>query len=771
MMRNIRWYPALVCTLVLLAGSLAPAPEVRAAAPSEGSGLMAPAPPPRPVTIKPAMREEAFSPAQAYNYSSLLDHYEIQLSPAQEAFLNEHRFLLLPVEDTTLRAFFSTTPAGFSPTDTPDDMLMAYESIGGGFLELRWPYNTKLVTPDIVLHAFFRFVQNSLKFVETEALAPSLSRFLENMLDTAVTERQSAPPEQRERWNVVLAQLTAAWVLMANSSDDDSLEQALRLARERGKALPEELSREVEQELRLVFAAEAMAPSPLFGRYETGRAFHDYTMYTPRGHYTQSGLLRAYFRCMTFLGRQAYVLEQEQGMADAILLAGLIRGNDALNKDWSRIMAVTSFYAGQPDDVSVPEFSGFLAQAAGSVQAAKAMLGDQAALLRLVDRVEAELPAPRILSEVVLEFDPFNAGETRLREKSMSFRIFGQRFNLDGWVLGELTKGEDSGRLLPRMPSALFLPAAYGDDTARSLCDTFVLSLQDKIRTPEQLADFHTVLDGLRRHLAELPDEQHFSSLGSAWLSILSTLTGAHGKGHPLYMQSQAYPLKQIQTFLGSYTEYKHAFQLYQKQLMVEKGDPGPPAQPPVPRGFVTPNLRFWYAFLRVLDYARTGFTNMGFDQLENWPQWRLEQFISTMTFFTSIAEKELTGAPILEAEYERIRVDNFGYMASPFDPTQTPTIEDKRSPVISDIATVVSEQEGGSWIVYEATGKPYAMLALLGNEDLPRLAIGLAYNHFEFLAPHGGQRFTKKDWQWKVYEAPDILPEKNFWYAPLLAP
>ncbi len=770
MLRNILRYAALFCTLVLLAGGMGLPRHVWATAHGEVGGLMAPLPPSRPVTIKPGMREEPFPPAQAYNYRSLLAHYEIELSPAQEAFLDANRFLLLPVDDTSLRGFFSNVPGESTSADTPDDMLVAYESLGGGFMEVRWPHNTKLVTPDIVLHAFFRFVQNSLQYIETQALAPSLLRFLETMLDTAMAQRQSATPEQRERWNVVLAQLTAAWVLMANN-DDDSLEQALILARERSKALPEELAQEVEQEVRLVLAAETMEPSPLFGRYETGRAFHDYTMYTPRGHYTQSGLLRAYFRCMTFLGRQAYALNQEQGMADAILVAGLIVGNDALSTDWSRIMAVTAFYAGQPDDISAPEFVAFLEQATGSVPAARDMLDDQAALRRLVNKAGADLPAPRILSEVVLEFDPFNAGESRLREKSMSFRIFGQRFNLDGWMLGELTKGPDSGRMLPRMPSALFLPAVYGDDTALTLCDTFVLSLQDNIQTQEQLADFHTVMDGLRQHLAGIPDEQHFASLGNAWLHILSTLTGTHGEGHPLYMQSQAYPLKQIQTFLGSYTEYKHAFQLYQKQLMVEKGDAGPPAQPPVPRGFVTPNLHFWYAFLRVLDYARTGFTNMGFDQLENWPQWRLEQFIGTMTFFASVAEKELTGAPILESEYERIRVDNFGYMASPFDPTQTPTIEDRRSPVISDIATIVSEQAGGTWIVYEATGKPHVMLALLGNENLPRLAIGLAYNHFEFLAPHGGQRFTKKDWQWKVYESPDILPKKNFWYAPLLVP
>jgi hypothetical protein len=61
-------------------------------------------------------------------------------------------------------------------------------------------------------------------------------------------------------------------------------------------------------------------------------------------------------------------------------------------------------------------------------------------------------------------------------------------------------------------------------------------------------------------------------------------------------------------------------------------------------------------------------------------------------------------------------------------------------------------------------------MLALVGNENSPRLVIGLAYNHYELTAPLGGNRLTDEAWKQTVYGAPQTLPAKNFWYDSLFA-
>ena len=68
---------------------------------------------------------------------------------------------------------------------------------------------------------------------------------------------------------------------------------------------------------------------------------------------------------------------------------------------------------------------------------------------------------------------------------------------------------------------------------------------------------------------------------------------------------------------------------------------------------------------------------------------------------------------------------------------------------------------------LYEAIAEPYVMLVLIGNEGAPRLAVGVAFNHYEFTGPLA-TRYTDADWQCRVYEHRSPLPEKNFWYGGL---
>ena len=73
--------------------------------------------------------------------------------------------------------------------------------------------------------------------------------------------------------------------------------------------------------------------------------------------------------------------------------------------------------------------------------------------------------------------------------------------------------------------------------------------------------------------------------------------------------------------------------------------------------------------------------------------------------------------------------------------------------------------------ILYEATGEPYFILALVGNEGtgLSRLTVGAAYNYYEFTGPLTS-RYADADWQERVYNIPPQLPPKPFWYKSLIA-
>lgn len=256
------------------------------------------------------------------------------------------------------------------------------------------------------------------------------------------------------------------------------------------------------------------------------------------------------------------------------------------------------------------------------------------------------------------------------------------------------------------------------------------------------------------------------SSLGSGWLNVLSTLTRQYGSNYPLYMQAPAFSDKQIQTFLGSYTELKHDTLLYAKQSYAEKGGGGDeePPLPPVVKGFVEPNMDFWSKLLMLIDANKQMFNANNVFQ-NHTALSRLQDFKGIVSFYQGIAQKELNGQPITEDEYEKLRDTDLSFMADPFGGEVDIDPNTGKVALVADIHTDAVDGQ----ILYEGTGKPYLMLAFVNNENSPRLVVGLAFNHYEFTGLLGGQRMTDEDWKTKVYDDPSSLPQKSFWYQSLI--
>ena len=241
-------------------------------------------------------------------------------------------------------------------------------------------------------------------------------------------------------------------------------------------------------------------------------------------------------------------------------------------------------------------------------------------------------------------------------------------------------------------------------------------------------------------------------------------MTSSFGSGYPLYMQDNLFGVKQLETFLGSYTELKHDTILYAKQSYAERGGGGEEGTPPpVPKGFVEPNLAFWETLGRLVDYVYSGYSKYGIFKNELEEYGRLKIFKQDVAWYAFLAAKELRGEPLTEEEYEKLRINPLMYMATPFETGMVVEEKDLRSGLIADIHTDTLRGQ----ILYEATGEPYVMLVLIGNEGIVRLAVGVAFNHYEFTGPLT-TRYTDADWQSRVYGHHPGMPEKNFWYGSL---
>jgi hypothetical protein len=744
-------------------------------------------PPPAQETVTASFKEPASTVDRAVNVKQVMDFLGVRLTPAQKKFISDHKFLLIPKTATKFKGKVDLCGESEDPFD---EMLGLFDYLSGsGDPMNRKPENCRFVNPDVMLQAFHKYFENSLEYLERIELAGTLRHFLTAMQAKALEYKAASKGQLGEHYELIAAQLTVPLVILENArwpnteakiptspppappaDDSDTLENAVKILAKYKDKFSEPLFNRMVAELQFIYAARGLAPSPLFGQYAKDEgAKADYTQFTPRSHYVKNSLLSSYFRAMIYLGRNSYLLGNQAGITDAMLVAILMAspgpaGNAPL-KDWQRIMELTGFYAGQPDDVGYPQWRNFLVKVLGAdkISVGKAV---NPAILTKISQNLGELQNPRIFSEVVVAPEVFTSTKEQLLERSKSFRIFGQRFTLDAWVLNRLTAGQEKTPVrLPSMPTALFIPAVLGDQAALRFTDQYLHKLTPPF-SAEETDQFSGRMNEVAADLTKITDPEWFSSLSSAWLKLLGTLTSPYGRGYPLYMQDKLFPVKQVESFLGSYTELKHDTVLYAKQSYAERGgggDEGTP--PPVPRGFVEPNLAFWQTLAQLVDYVGSGFARYGIFKNELEEYGRLKLFKEAVGFYTTLAAKELRGEPITEEDYEKLRTSELMYMAAPFEMGMILQEKDMRSGLIADIHTDTVSQQ----ILYEAIGEPYVMLVLVGNDDTIRLAVGVAFNHYEFTGPLA-TRYTYADWQKRVYEHEPPLPPKNFWYQGLMA-
>ena len=357
-------------TLMILTVFLACAGQAGPSAAADPPGLALPpvtlsgfaeVPPLKTLEVTPSLKDAATTVDKAANLKGVLKLLGVQLTPGQKKFLNEHKFLLIPKRATQFKGRMGD---GWDW----DEMLGMFDEVGGPeSVEMRKPEHARLVTPDVMLHAFHKYFENSLEYLERFDLAPLLRRFLQQAQAQALKYRDQSSGKLAARYEVVAAQLTVPLVILENAQwsipyeerlkkgwDEkeltdkpdvaETLEGALQGLEKYQKRFSPEMFGRMTQEIKNIYQAAGVVESPLYGQYGTDGALKaDYTQFTPRSHYAKTSLLRAYFRAMMYLGRNSYLLNKPEGISDALLLAHLLAspGADGQSplQDWQKLMS------------------------------------------------------------------------------------------------------------------------------------------------------------------------------------------------------------------------------------------------------------------------------------------------------------------------------------------------------------------------------------------------------------------------------------------------
>lgn len=688
------------------------------------------------------------------NFSKPMEGYKalapVTFTDAEKQALIQENFFVARNADR----FFDTDPK--ADTSRDDDWTDQYDLIGGEWNPFyRRPENSVFVSSDFLLHVYHRLLDKEFKYVEQTEFYPRLKKMTDTMLSASLEAYTKATdPGEKDSYRRLatyfavpsaILDSAAAYSKGATLADDgsDSKEAVLaNLDRMKG-TLPAEAYDTAKGEVELIMSADQVQDSPLFGKYlkQVGITFpEDYTQYGPRSHYGENPVLRSYWRTMMWYGRQNFVVKSPELTRDAMNIVLFMNHSDQM-KNWEDIYAATSFFVGESDDLGLGEYGKIMADN-----------GDIPVGERLVAKLQQDvqaLPDPKITSSVAIGDQVSDTSKQDLQKMTKGFRFMGQRFTPDAFIFSSLTQGDEkpdpkTGESLPTSPTALEVASILGNGAADKPLDDWIAT-----NAPDSRNVLSDRMGTLKDYFGGLSQDAWTQNIYWGWLYTLRSLSlqGTDLAGYPNFMKGEAWGKKNLQCTLGSWTELKHDTLLYSKQSYAEMGGGGDEGDnPPVPKGYVEPNVEFLDRIIPLVRMTETGLRERGL--LDQEFQGRNDKFIKSLEFFRRIAISELNNQTISEDDFETLRTEtgSLSDVVCPL-PGEQGTEDLARTALIADVHTDVPKNR----ILYEADGIPNYIYVAVKDTNGTRLTKGLVYSNYEFFDTLG-KRLTDADWKDRAY-------------------
>lgn len=578
-----------------------------------------------------------------------------------------------------------------------------------------WPV---YVTTDSGYHIWHLAFDSILRRTEEQSLLPALRSLVEQTLPVArsqTTRLQDTPLAEDAARAEQLYQVAAAEL-----------------------GIPVTLGPLAAQEKSLVDAHSGIQISPLLN------TSIDYSLMTPRGHYTRSAALKRYFAAMSVLGQSAFCLPGTNG-CDAekpgrptrvgLLATRSLLGSPQRKALWQKLYESTAFLVGFSDDYTPLELDAAVTASVPGWPGDPSALADDAKITEVVGRLKQTRPV-------------------RINAETASSRLLGTRFVLDSYILDQLVspnvKDNPAGdrRLLP---SGLDVAATFGSAKARQELDrSGAMAFKGY---PEQL-------ERMTSQVAERPPAAWGGTVYDAWLYALQPVLASHGTAYPPMMRTDAWAAKNLQSGLGSYAQLKHDTILYTKQSVAEGGGD---TLPPPPRNWVEPEPVAFARLAAAVDLLRDGLSRRGLLSKEQ--RELATETSSLLALFARVAADELRGKAITKADNETL-----GYVGEAFEALWFKTSDvsegevsgDNDSALIADIAS------GPGGILEVGTGRFDRILVLVPDDSGRfQVASGGVFSYHEF-SSGPGTRLTDEAWRARLDSGK--APARPGWQSVLLA-
>lgn len=588
----------------------------------------------------------------------------------------------------------------------------------------RYSYTPNYVTVDALLHTYHLYYLYLQRGVEEKELTPILTEISRALQAESLAQLEAL---RGTEWENAALRNAAYFSVGLSLLDPDA-------------TLPDAVADLAGQELALIDdATEHFIDSPLMNLNAAEGDYtvqEDYTQYIPRSYYTQSETLKRYFKAMMWYGRMNFVQKNEDLNRSALLMNLALQDSGAL-ENWTRLYAVTSFFAGANDDASFIDYAPILTESYDGWPAVKDLVGNESGWNAFVDGI-AKLRPAAINSMPIYEFDDVTVTES-------AYRFMGQRFTFDGVVFRQLTYrnvAETDGRQR-LLPDALDLPAALGSDVAVGIMDDEGLT---------DYSNYAELLEKTRTALKDAPASAWTASLYAGWLDTLRPLIETKGEGYPQFMQSDIWATRNLASFLGSWAELKHDSALYSKQNYAEMG--GAAYEEVDDRGYVEAEPVVFGRLAALSQVTANGLAELGV--LSDADKENLDRMYELNRRLMVIAEKELKDEKLTDEEFDLIRtvggqLEHFWNEAvsdqhkegAYFTPMEFPAA------LVADVST---NPNGSVLQVGTDVGNIYVIVNVDGQ---PRIACGTVFSFFQFEQP-SAERMTDEAWWIAMGKMPD---------------
>jgi len=436
---------------------------------------------------------------------------------------------------------------------------LSHQNFGQAFHTI---YNYDLpvfITTDAVLHALHMSYNHILKNLERQIMSGNLEEFLKSLYDSFGILQQKHGNSEALLVGLADADLfiTIAYSLISDKLLDAHIADTQKV-----------------YEVWKAIQNENLVSMPLFTYPDRERKL-DFSQFKVRGHYVFTeqdkwqGLksLEPYFRTMMWIGRMDFLLTPppanpwEEPWVDIEIQRmhyGAFMVNELLQKSNKLELlqfneTVINYLVGESDNVTPKEYQTILNNK-GITSAEQLTKLDTFLIVKEALNSNTELG-----QEILSNFFLMDTQSNQPGNLPISYRVSGQRFIIDSYVLGNVVfdklmyNGQKVMRMMPK-PMDILFPLG-NNDVLPLLKDEF-----EKYPYAEQLVNLRYLID-------EKPNKYWQGSLYNVWLNSIRKLNPTTEKSKlPLFMKTAAWQQEKMNTQLASWSQLRHDNLLYAKQ-------------------------------------------------------------------------------------------------------------------------------------------------------------------------------------------------------------